>query len=109
VAVGRPGLAAVWRESADLWLEPDKVVAAWPRARLPASGAFESNVYAARGDFRLRQRPLISSYESLRFASSLSSVSTLVTDGDVSDALQRAAKGTGMEPVDDPFGDEKTL
>jgi hypothetical protein len=70
------------------------------------SGIFGSNVHAAHVDFRLLRPPLILRYEDL---GSIRSAPHLETDGLVSDAPQRAAKGTGMEPVDDPFGDEKTL
>jgi hypothetical protein len=70
------------------------------------SGIFGSNAHAAHVDFRLLRPPLILRYEDL---GCIRSASHLETEGDVSDALQRAAKGTGMEPVDDPFGDEKTL
>jgi len=108
--VERSSLGAVWRESADLWLEPHKVEAAGPIARLLASGVFDSNVRAARGDFRLRQPPLILSHESVGFVSSLSSVSTLVTDGDISGASRRAVDRTGIKSVHAPLsGDEETL
>ena len=105
----RSSLAAVWRECADLWLEPHKGEAAGPIARLLASGVFDSNVHAASGDFTLRQPPLILSYESLGFVSSLSSVSTLVTDGEISGASRRAVDRTGMESVNAPFADEGPL
>ena len=107
----RSSLAAVWRESAGLWLEPHKVEAAGPIARLLlASGVFDANVHAARGDFRLRQPPLILSHESVGFVSSLSSVSTLATDGDISGASRRAVDRTGIKSVHTPLpGDEETL
>jgi D-arabinose 1-dehydrogenase-like Zn-dependent alcohol dehydrogenase len=108
--VERSSLAAVWRESAARWLEPHKVEAAGPIARSLASGVFYSNVHAARGDFRLRRRPLILSYESLGFVSSLSSVSTLVTDGDISGASRRAVDRTGIKSVHAPLArEEETL
>jgi hypothetical protein len=69
------------------------------------SGMFGSNVHAAHVNFRLLRPPLILGYEGLgciRLASQLETV------GGVSDAPQRAAEGTGMEPVDHPFADEIT-
>jgi hypothetical protein len=69
------------------------------------SGMFGSNVHAAHVDFRLLRPPLILGYEGL---GCLRSASQLETDGDVSDAPERAAEGTGMESVDDPFANEKT-
>ena len=50
--------------------------------------------------------PLILGYEGL---GCLRSASQLETDGDVSDAPQRAVGKTVMESVDDPFAHEKTL
>jgi hypothetical protein len=70
------------------------------------SGMFGSNVHAAHVDFRLLRPPLILGYEGL---GCLRSASQLETDGDVSDAPQRAVGRTGMESVDDPFAHEKTL
>jgi hypothetical protein len=70
------------------------------------SGIFGSNVHAAHVDFRLLRPPLILRYEDL---GSIRSAPHLQTDGDVSDAAQRAAERTGTESVDDPFADEKTV
>jgi hypothetical protein len=107
VAVERSSLAAVWRESANLRLEPHKVQAAGPIARSLASGVFDSNVHPSRGDFRFRQPRLILTYESLGFVSSLSSVSTLVTDGDISGASRRPVGRTGIASVNAAlFGEE---
>ena len=105
----RSSLAAVWRESANLWLEPHKVEAAAPIARLLASGVFDSNVHPPRADFRFRQPPLILTYESLGFVSSLSSVSTLVTDADISGASRRPVDRTGIESVNAPLSGEEPL
>ena len=70
--------------------------------RMLHSGIFGSNAHAAHVDFRLLRPPLILRYVDL---GSIGSASHLETEGDVSNALQRAARGTGMEPVDDPFGE----
>ena len=77
-----------------------------PTGWMLQSGMFGSNVHAARVDFRLLRPPLILGYEGL---GCLRSASQLETDGDVSDAPQRATEATGMESVDDAFADEKTL
>ena len=77
-----------------------------PTGWMLQSGMFGSNVHAAHVDFRLLRPHIILGYEGL---GCLRSASQLETDGDVSDAPQRAAEGTGMESVDDPFADEKTL
>jgi hypothetical protein len=107
--VERSSLAAVWRESADLWLEPHKVEAVGPIARLLAGGVFDSNVRAASGDFTRQQPPLILICESLGFVSSLSSMSTLVTDGEVSGASRCAVDRTGIKSVNAPLADEESL
>jgi hypothetical protein len=77
-----------------------------PAGWTPQSGLFGSNVHFAHVDVMLPRPPLIFGYESL---GSIRSASQLETDWDASDAPQRAAKRTGMEPVDDPFANKKTL
>jgi hypothetical protein len=72
---------------------------------MPQSGLFGSNVHSAHVDVMLPRPPLIFGYEGL---GSIRSASQLETDWDTSDPPQRAAKRTGMEPVDGPFADEIT-
>ena len=110
--VGR-GHAAVEKSCLALVLRPSAGTApaeaakiSVPTGRMLHSGIFGSNVRAAHVDFRLLRPPLILRYKDL---GSIRSAPHYETDGHVSDVPQRAAKGTGMEPVDDPFGDEKTL
>jgi hypothetical protein len=77
-----------------------------PTGWMLQSGMFGSNVHAAHVDFRLLRLPLILGYERL---GCIRSASQLETDGDVSQAPQRAAEKTGMKSVDGPFANEKTL
>jgi hypothetical protein len=109
----RRGHAAVEKSCLALVLRPSAVTAqaeaakmSLPTGRMLQSAMFGSNVHAAHVDFRLRRPPLILGYEGL---GCIRSASQLETDGDVSDAPQRATEATGMESVDDPFADEKAL
>ncbi len=104
-AVEKSCLAFVLRSSAGTaQIEAAKM--SLPTGWMLQSGMFGSNVHAARVDFSFLKPPLILSDEGL---GCVRSAPQLETDADVSDAPRRAAKGTGVESVDDPFADEKTL
>jgi hypothetical protein len=86
-------LALVLRTSAGT-AQAEAAKESLPTGRMLQSAMFGSNVHAAQVDFRLLR---------------IRSASQLETDGDVSQAPQRAAEKTGMKSVDDPFANEKTL
>lgn len=109
----RSGLAAIWRGTCDLWLEPNKVEAARPSrpiARIPASRVFGSDAHAVLSDFTLRKPPVILGCEGIAFVTSLPSVSKLMTDRDISAASRRAVDRTVIKSVHAPLAsDEETL
>jgi hypothetical protein len=67
---------------------------------------FGSNVHAAHVDFGLLRPSLIVGSEGLGF---FRSASQLETDGNASDAPQRAAECPGLESMDETFADQQTL
>jgi hypothetical protein len=69
-------------------------------------GMFGLNVRAGHVDFGLRRPPLTLGYEGL---GSIRSASQLETDGTVSHERQRGVEEPGVERVENPFTDVRTL
>jgi hypothetical protein len=69
-----------------------------------------SDAHAVLGDFTFRKPLVILGCESVAFVASLSPVSTLMTDGDLSGASRRPVDRTGIKQVHAPLAsDEEPL
>jgi hypothetical protein len=95
--VVRPSAANAQGEAAKTGLPAD-----W----MPQSRLLGANVHSALVDVMLPRPAVIFGFESLEY---IQSASELETEWDPSNAPQRAAQRTGMEPVDGPFANKKIV